>query len=155
MQNNAAMRNAQFAMRHPVHIGPIQSPVPGRTDHIPLNVPGGSYVIPADIVSGIGQGNSAAGHATLSRAFGAMAKTGPFGRPRTGGKHFKAGGVSDKDGPVEIMAAGGEFVVPKEAILHLGGGDLRRGHEILDHYVKLERAKLVKTLKKLPGPAKR
>lgn len=41
--------------------GLISSPVPGRTDRIPMDVPSGSYVIPADIVSGMGQGNTEAG----------------------------------------------------------------------------------------------
>lgn len=33
----------------------------GRTDDIPLNIPTGSYVLPADIVSALGQGNTLAG----------------------------------------------------------------------------------------------
>ena len=33
------------------HVGPIQSHVAGRTDHLPMHVKSGSYVIPADIIS--------------------------------------------------------------------------------------------------------
>ena len=33
-----------------LHVGPIHSPVAGRTDHLPMHVPSGAYVIPADIV---------------------------------------------------------------------------------------------------------
>jgi hypothetical protein len=159
MFTDPAVKMAQRIARRPVHIGPIQSPVAGRTDHVPLNVPSGSYVIPADIVSGVGQGNSQAGHHALSRTFSKMMPSGHatnsgFGRIKQ--KGFKAGGTTDKGSnePVEIMAAGGEFVVPREAVMHIGAGNMKRGHEILDEYVKAERAKLVKTLKKLPGPAK-
>ena len=34
-----------------VTIGHLQSPTPGRTDSLSINVPSGAYVIPADIVS--------------------------------------------------------------------------------------------------------
>jgi len=43
------------------HSGPIMSSVNGRTDHLPMNVPDGAYVLPADIVSGLGEGNTMAG----------------------------------------------------------------------------------------------
>ncbi len=41
-----------------LHTGPIKAPVAGRTDHLPMHVPSGSYVVPADIVSAIGEGNT-------------------------------------------------------------------------------------------------
>ena len=44
-----------------VHVGPIHSAVAGRTDHLPMHVPSGAYVLPADIVSAMGEGNTAAG----------------------------------------------------------------------------------------------
>ena len=44
-----------------LHTGPIHSAVAGRTDHLPMHVPHGAYVLPADIVSGMGQGNTVAG----------------------------------------------------------------------------------------------
>jgi hypothetical protein len=49
----------------------------GRADQLPISVPSGAYVVPADIVAGIGQGNSQAGGAILARAFG----SGPLGMP--------------------------------------------------------------------------
>ena len=54
----------------------------GRTDNLPINVPSGAYVVPADIVSGIGQGNSNAGSGILSKAF----STGPLGMAAMHGK---------------------------------------------------------------------
>src|SRR6266436_1701231 len=55
--------------------GMIKSIVPGRTDKLNLNVPSGSYIIPADIPSAIGQGNSTAGGAILDKMF----NKGPYG----------------------------------------------------------------------------
>src|SRR5262249_11465308 len=37
------------------------SSIPGRTDRIPMRARPGSYVLPADVVSGLGQGNTHAG----------------------------------------------------------------------------------------------
>jgi hypothetical protein len=58
------------------------------------------------------------------------------------------------DQDVPIYAAGGEFVVDPADIADLGGGDHKHGHAVMDAWVKAERAKLIKTLKNLPGPAK-
>lgn len=130
-----------FAVRTPAidapHIGPIKSPVAGRTDHIPLKVPANSFVIPADIVSGLGQGNTDAGHKVLSHLF-----------PNVG----RADGGSVPG--IDVMVAGGEHVVSPEECARLGGGDIEKGHRILDGFVVDQRKKLVKTLSKLPGPVK-
>ena len=52
-----------------MHTGPIHSAVAGRTDHLPTHVPSGSYVIPADIVSSMGEGNTMAGFKNIRRMF--------------------------------------------------------------------------------------
>ena len=52
------------------------------------------------------------------------------------------------------MAAGGEHVIPPEAVLQVGGGDQDRGHSIIDAWILNERKKLIKTLRGLPGPAR-
>jgi hypothetical protein len=36
----------------------------------------------------------------------------------------------------------------------LGGGDIDRGHNLLDDFVVMARKDLIKTLSKLPGPKK-
>ncbi len=134
--------------------GPLHSKVPGRTDHIPLNVPAGAYVLPADHVSGMGQGNTQAGLSILSNMF----SSGPYGSAlpgmgrRTGRKKFANGGAPEGDVP--IMAAGGEYVIDPEVVAQIGGGDMDRGHKILDHWVVATRKKHVKTLSKLPGPSR-
>lgn len=157
--------------------GPLIGDIPGRTDHKPIKVPDGAYVLPADVVSGLGEGNTFAGMKSLDNMF----KAGPYGtkikkvgakarvprsrarpsKPRFG---FAAGGLAEagmfdppavaETPPVDIEAADGEYVVDPETVENIGGGDLSHGHRILDAYVKLMRKKTIATLKKLPGPAK-
>ena len=290
------------------HVGPINSGVAGRTDHLPMHVPSGSYVLPADIVSAHGEGNTIAGFKVLRRVFGGVpykggsmpygATGGPYGEPlgraeggpvddtskarevaknlgknpdsipdinetkklmgfhkglmsnvaeraqaaaQRGREYHESGklpytigtrfhtpqsramnrpphevtgySVDAKDpqkygyytkqgnpgddyhtsgtmlvsnpnskvpvnyaahaaswtpltGPramkasggrtstVPIVAAGGEMVLSPEQVMRVGGGDLDTGHRVLDEFVKRVRAKTIKTLTKLPGPAK-
>ena len=124
-----------------VHLGPIHSPVAGRTDHLPMHVPSGAYVIPADIVSSLGEGNTMAGY----RAVKMMFKGAPYGAYAAGGT------VGD---PVPIVAAGGEYVLSPDEVIWAGGGDLDAGHRALDKWIVDTRAETVKTLKTLPGPKK-
>lgn len=114
------------------HVGPIHSNVAGRTDHLPIHVPSGAYVIPADIVSALGEGNTMAGFKILNDMFGVQ----------------KLG----EEPATEIVAAGGEYVISPAASTRIGGGDIDAGHRELDQFVKKYRAKTVQTLKKLPGP---
>lgn len=141
-----------------VHVGPIHSTVAGRTDHLPMHVPSGSYVIPADIISAMGEGNTMAGFKHMRRIFG--------GTPYTGGKsampYGGSGGPYNEPLPgkaaggevntVPIIAAGGEYVLSPDQVLLAGDGDLDIGHKVLDEFVKRMRAETVQTLKKLPGP---
>lgn len=120
------------------HKGPIHSQVAGRTDHLPMHVVSGSYVIPADIISAMGEGNTMAGFKNARRI-------------------FSFGGVADDDNNgnyVPIVAAGGEYVITPGEVTALGKGNIDRGHAILDAFVKKMRAKTIDTLRKLPGPKK-
>lgn len=65
----------------PCHKGIIHMAVGGRTDHLPMNVLEGSYVLPADIVSGLGEGNTLAGGKILDNMF--SGKQGPAGARMT------------------------------------------------------------------------
>jgi hypothetical protein len=152
----------------------------GRDDQLPISVPSGSYVLPADLVSGIGQGSSQAGAAILDRMFGtgplgmpAMHAHGKFGGPTNIRMHVmklprgagtgsvlnptKAAGFQHGGAPghTPIVAASGEYVIAPHHVLRIGRGSLERGHDVLDELVKLLRAKYVKTLQNLPGPVKR
>jgi hypothetical protein len=144
------------AAQHRIHTGPIHSSVAGRTDHLPMHVPSGSYVLPADIVSASGEGNTIAGFKHARRVFGGNPYGGgsaPYGQ--SGGPYGMAkGGSTEGDGGVPIVAAGGEYVVHPDAVREVGGGDLDMGHKVLDEFVKRIRKELVKTLKGLPGPKK-
>jgi hypothetical protein len=120
-----------------IHSGAIDSPVAGRTDHLPVHVASGSYVIPADIISAMGEGNTAAGFKVAKMIFA------------------NQGGGSAPDGegaPVPVVVAGGEFILTPAEVTNIGGGSMEDGHRILDEFVKMYRAKTIKTLKSLPGP---
>ncbi|MGH7749169.1 MAG: hypothetical protein ACREQ5_31055, partial [Candidatus Dormibacteria bacterium] len=121
------------------------------------SVPGGSYVIPADVVSGLGEGNTLAGAGVLDK----MMHSGPFGM-KLGGGHsassiprppkamsFARGGEVRR---VRIVAAGGEYLVHPDDVRRVGEGEINRGHDRLDAFVKEVRAHTAKKLKKLPGP---
>lgn len=157
------MRRSMYGMGayHPG--GFINSPVAGRTDHLPLALPVDSHVIPADVVSGIGQGNSLAGATLLDRIFHA----GPWGaraakvgdaRPRT---------ERAREPTTPILAAGGEYVVRPEAVLRLGEAAKHRdpargaakspkelGHDLIDDFILRARKHVIVTTRKLPGPVR-
>ena len=230
----AALRTAREGMKRgggtktKTHAGAIHSSVAGRTDHLPMHVASGSYVIPADIISAMGEGNSMAGFKVAKNIFSAPGPYGqsaeslpygasgmPYGVPApkkaAGGdvgyeimkkmafsgsgngtslaapastakptlssnlmggnqrpqaqapktelndmytpysRSYAEGGATDA---VPIVAAGGEYVIPPEDVMHLGGGDIDHGHKILDVFVKKMREKTIKTLQGLPGPKK-
>lgn len=138
-----------------VHVGPIHSSVAGRTDHLPMNVPSGSYVIPADIVSAAGEGNTMAGFRIMRRIFGGMPYSGeenPYGQSNTPYNEPLPGKAEGGAATVPIVAAGGEHVVSPEQVVQIGDGDLETGHRVLDEFVKRMRKETVKTLQNLPGP---
>ena len=160
----AALRTARQTRAHggsvtKIHVGPIHSPVAGRTDHLPIHVPHGAYVLPADIISGMGEGNTMAGFKVAKDIFGqsfyggkkpgAGAPYGGSGMPYgVSAPHKAHGGATG----VGIIAAGGEYVIHPDDVIRLGHGSLDDGHRVLDEFVKRFRAHTVKTLKKLPGP---
>jgi hypothetical protein len=125
------------------HVGPIHSAVAGRTDHLPMHVPSGAYVIPADIISAMGEGNTMAGFKIMNdivKQYGGI-------QPR-----MADGGAAGQK--VAIVAAGGEYVIPPEVVVSMGNGSMDSGHTELDQFVRKMRAKTVKTLRSLPGPKK-
>lgn len=119
--------------------GSLRHDGPGRTDDLEISVPAESFVIPADIVSSLGQGNTEAGFKVLEELF-----------PHAAAERASGGQVSG----VPIVAAGGEFVVHPEHVKAIGDGDVKRGHKQLEKFVKTVRARTIRALKKLPGPAK-
>jgi hypothetical protein len=133
----------------------------GRADSMKGTSPAGSYVMPADVIAGLGEGNSLAG----ARIFQDMINTGPHGipMPRGGGHRgppapprplpigqAKGGGVRSSTTPVALSH--GEFVVQPHEVLAIGGGDHKRGQDILDQLVMALRKDQIKEAKQLPPP---
>ena len=157
---NAMVRSEARDM---VHTGPIVSTVPGRTDRHNMSVPSGSYVIPAETISHMGQSNSMAGLKIAHNVFGSQ---GPFGVPVPHLGHGiglpRPPRMSDAGGargegmgePTPVVTAGGEYVIPPEVVSNIGGGNLKQGHKILDAWVMDKRKEHIRTLKKLPAPVK-
>lgn len=141
-----------------LHTGPIHSLVAGRTDHLPMHVPSGSYVIPADIISAMGEGNTMAGFTHMKRIFGGVPYGGAGAPYRASGGPYGAAMPRKAEGGdvsgVPIVAAGGEYVLTPDEVVWAGDGDLETGHKVLDDFVKQTRAQTVQTLKALPGPKK-
>src|SRR5882724_5804084 len=137
--------------------GLIDSDIPGRTDKIPMKVSPGSYVLPADIPSALGQGNTKAGSDVLGKMFTHAAyglkpmtqKAQPFRFYGHGFHKFAEGGETDH---VPIVAAGGEFIIHPDVVKEVGHGDIAKGHQVLDKFVLHTRAQHIKTLRKLKPP---
>lgn len=127
----------RYANGGAVLVGPVVGETDGRADELPVDVPAGAYVIPADVVSALGSGNTLAGMEMLKGMFGeSMAPE-------------RAAG-----GAVPILISHGEFVVSPEQVAAKGGGDISRGHKVMDALVLKLRKQHIDTLKGLPGPAK-
>ena len=134
-----------------VHHGPINVAIPGRTDRLPVHVYSGSYVIPADIVSGLGEGNTLAGNEVIKRMFFDKQNRAAGGMA---GKYGLHGHYHQPRNTVPVIVAGGEYIIPPEIVEELGNGDEEKGHAVLDAFVKSQRKILRKKLGALPGPAK-
>jgi hypothetical protein len=160
-----------------LHVGPVLSNVPGRTDNHSVKVPAGSYVLPSANIAFAGHGNTNAGMSIASRMFG----QGPYGSgstmkmgshnnmprppriaPTPGIANLAAGGYTYSDGgargvdqfePVDVDIAGGEYVIPPQEIIRRWG-NLKNGHAVLDQFVMDQRKKEMATTKALPPPAK-
>jgi hypothetical protein len=140
-------------------VGAINTSTPGRADYHPTHVPPGSYVMPADIVSQIGEGNTAAGQSILAKMFlpaqaqnagmttKLMSQNAPYG---AGGapygaqmKNMPGRGLPPPRHPKPLEAHGG--VVPNTSSpgtpINISGGEFvippeevkRRGRGDVDH----------------------
>lgn len=153
--------------------GMLNSSVPGRTDKLPMKVRAGSYVLPADIPSALGQGNTMAGGEILKKMFTSGAygmqpmkgsgsgRRGLLSPQRIPKQPFAEGGDAEAsageegDGEhVPIIAAGGEYIISPDVVKDIGHGDMKAGHDVLDKFVLKVRKHHITTLKKLPAPKK-
>lgn len=148
-----------------VHL--ISSSTPGRNDRIPMRARSGSFIMPADVVSGLGQGNTAAGAKMWGQAIGhgipqKKPKYPPLmhmkqpkmssGTPKIG---FAEGGEAESesaDGYTPIITAGGELVIDPEIVEMLGDGDPEAGRKMLSESVVSVRKQIIDAMKQLPDP---
>jgi hypothetical protein len=107
---------------HHLHVGPIHSHVSGRTDHLNMHVPSGSYVLPADVVSSHGEGNTQAGFKVMRRLFGGA----PYGQ--SGGPYGQGSGPYGED--IQNRAFGGS--VRGQSVLFHDNPPASRVREIVD-----------------------
>ena len=144
-------------------LGFLHGPTPGRADSVDTTAPAGSHVIPADVVAGLGQGNSLAGGARMEQVM----RSGPHGtslpsarhgsgppRPPAPFRDAKGGNIPEhevENTPVKLSH--GEFVVPREVVLAWGKGDQKAGHAAWDKWIVDQRKKQIKVLQKLPVSA--
>lgn len=138
----------------------------GRADSVKTTAPSGSYVMPADVISGLGEGSTLAG----ARVMQEIVSSGPHGTPLPRMTHgrgpptplhvaapaeAKGGGVQESASErTPVALSDGEFVVSPQQVAMLGGGDVKRGHRILDALVVKLRKRHIKKLSSLPGPVK-
>jgi len=97
----------------------------------------GSFVLPADVVSHAGDGNTDAGVFRLNKMFGGGSASYALG----GGVKGPTGGLDDLrqttiDGKRAAALSDGEFVVPRDAVSRLGGGSNKEGAEKLYNFMK-------------------
>jgi hypothetical protein len=108
----------------------------------------GSFVLPADVVSNVGDGSSDSGHRRLTELFGGGDEyalgggTGILKGPIKG----PGGGLDDLiqtgiDGVRVARLSGDEFVVPKDVVKRLGEGSQKAGSEKLYDFMKDVRLK--------------
>jgi len=170
------VRHAVSEMNAPS--GLVHTAGAGRTDNVPLSVAAGSHVIPADVMSGLGQGNTLAGAHAMSMAVG----SGPGGislprgpvhstiprPPSLTGQHFARGGdpqweghpikvvrgsVSPEHGGIKCVVAGGEWILSPDEVNRVTYQG-KKGHDAVDAWILDRRRETVKKTKALPGPVK-
>lgn len=123
--------------------GLVETPTGGRQDAHTITIRVNSYVLPADIVSSIGDGNTLAGAKRLDQ----LERQNPMPPVAGLARGGLAGGRTR-----QIRISGGEYVLSPERVAALGGGDYRRGAVTLDREVEAIRGHQAKKLKSLPGP---
>lgn len=124
----ARAEERQGFMAHPE--GLFGSTGAGRTDVHNMNVSSGSYIMPADVVSGLGEGSSLAGSAIIDR----MMRTNPYGIEGGGGRRASMGpprvvpqrvqssgdsSLENRGGQIKRASGGSTDPKPKEKPMYL------------------------------------
>ena len=129
-------------------VGIFKEAADGGVMEIDEEMESGSFVLPADVVSNVGDGSSDAGHRRLTQLFGGGDEyalgggTGILKGPIKG----PGGGLDDLiqtgiDGVRVARLSTDEFVVPKDVVRKLGDGSQKAGSEKLYDFMKDVRLK--------------
>jgi hypothetical protein len=113
--------------------GYIDSKTGGVSDKLAYNAGKDSYVLPADVVSGLGDGNSNAGAKILDDKYKDRAKT-------------------PSKATVPVKLSGGEYVIHPSAVKRAGGGNIDKGLDHFDSLVHRVRARTIHALNKKKAP---
>lgn len=122
--SGGAVQETTPGSKNKTAVGYIKSDTGGTADKLSFNVVQDSYVIPADIVSGLGHGNSDAGAKILS-------------------ERFKGRLSARTKGTVPVKLSGGEYVIPPHVVKRVGKGDVERGIDHFEDLIKTVRAKTI------------
>ena len=119
----------------------------GTSDSIAAKIPIGSFVLPANVVSQLGRGDTTSGLEALDRAFGKGrgAVTDSERRPKGRGAVTDSerrpkglGAVTDSErapmGAIESYLSRGEYVIPPDTVAAMGQGDPIKGADVLSRY---------------------
>ena len=157
--------------------GLLHGTTSGQADAIKTQAPPGSFVVPAEVVAGLGEGNTLAG----ARVMQAILNSGPHGIPlprgtrgrgpprppsvpadlrgglKEGGEVplFEAkarGGGKTESGKTPVDLSDGEFVISPEHVKAWGGGDTERGIRIWNKWTWAKHKEHIKDLKDYRGP---
>src|SRR5262249_43819360 len=152
--SGGAALNLAYALKRAeggqVFEGPIISAVPGRTDKHEMDVGSGSYVLPAEAVSHLGENNTLAGLQKLKQIGAHGIRKMVHAAPGAGAirsKHRASGGAAisrsnqEVGNPVPVVTAGGEHVLSPQDVAIVGDGDVGLGHRLLDNWVMQNRKK--------------
>ena len=157
--------------------GLLHGTTPGQADAIKTTAPAGGFVVPAEVVAHLGQGNTLAG----SRVMQSILDTGPGGMPlqrhgtgrgpprppelpRSEQEQFKKGGPipvfeakerggeKQKPGETPVDLSDGEFYVSPHHVTAWGGGDHERGIRIWNKWTWQKHKEHQASLRKYKGP---
>lgn len=126
--------------------GFVHSKSAGRADSVKTKVPADTYIMPADVVAALGQGNSLHGAHVLDHTVRRL-----HARPQLAG----SGRLPRNPKPsVDVALSGGEYRIPPSAVAAIGRGSVDAGAGHLDRLVVGLRHKFAQHLHTLPPPRK-
>ena len=99
----------------------------GQDDRVPTTLREGDFVLTADVVSSLGDGNSRAGANILQQMINQVSST---QHPTLVKK------INNSAAPIKALVSDGEFVVPKNVVLAVGQGDLDKGARVFQNLMK-------------------